>query len=92
MAYKVRLTQPAEADAYAAYEYIRDLAPFSAEPWLIGLFQAIETLSDFPARCPVIPEATELAYDARQLLYGKRTGTYVSVKSRPPVLPSLFNG
>ena len=76
MAYKVRLTAPAEADAYAAFERIREVAPRSAEKWLRGLFAAIQTLEEMPARCSLIPEATELAHPARQLLYGKRTGIY----------------
>ncbi len=38
MAYSVKLTAPAEADAYKAFEYIREDAPERAEEWLIGLF------------------------------------------------------
>ncbi len=34
MAYKVSLTGPAEADAYAAFERIREVAPHSAARWL----------------------------------------------------------
>jgi len=76
MAYRVRLTTHAEADAYAAFERIREVAPRSAEKWLRGLFAAIRTLEDMPARCSLIPEAYELGYPARQLLYGRRTGIY----------------
>jgi plasmid stabilization system protein ParE len=76
MAYKVRLTAPAEADAYAAFERIREAAPYRAVKWLRDLFAAIATLADMPARCPLIPEADELGYPARHLLYGRRTGLY----------------
>ncbi len=76
MAYKVSLTSPAEADAYRAFERIREVAPASAEKWLRGLFAAIATLAEMPERCPVIPEADELGHLARHLLYGKRTGQY----------------
>src|SRR4051794_6419347 len=76
MAYKVKLTAAAEADAYAAYEFIRDLSPRSAEKWLRELFLAIFTLEEMPARCPFITEADEIGKPLRQLLYGKRTGTY----------------
>ncbi len=76
MAYKVRLTAPAEFDAYTAFERIREAAPRSAEKWLHGLFAAIQTLEEMPARCLFIPEVDELGYPARQLLYGKRTGIY----------------
>ena len=76
MAYTVSLTARAEADAYAAFERIRAVAPASAARWLTGLFAAIRTLADMPARCPVIPEADELGRPVRHLLYGKRTGVY----------------
>ena len=76
MAYTVSLTALAEADAYAAFERIRAVAPASAARWLTGLFAAIWTLADMPARCPVIPEADELGSPVRHLLYGKRTGIY----------------
>ena len=45
-----------------------------AEKWLIRLFQAILSLDQLPSRCPVIPEAKELGYPARHLLFGKGNG------------------
>jgi hypothetical protein len=47
-----------------------------AEKWLVRLFMAIDTLSQNPARCSVIPEAEELGFSARHLLYGKGRGLY----------------
>ena len=76
MAYTVSLTALAEADAYAAFERIREVAPASAARWLTDLFAAIRTLADLPARCPLIPEADELGSPVRHLLYGKRSGVY----------------
>ena len=76
MTYEVKLTAPAEADAYAAYEYIRELSPGRAENWLRELFHAIFTLGEMPSRCPLISEAEDIGHPLRQLLYGKRTGTY----------------
>jgi len=76
MAYTVSLTAPAEADAYAAFERIREVAPYRAVKWLRDLFAAIATLADMPARCPLIPEADELGYSVRHLLYGRRTSIY----------------
>lgn len=67
---------PAEADIQTAYEYIRDLSHSRAETWLNELFQAIFTLEEMPARCPLIPETEEIGQPLRHLLYGKRTGTY----------------
>jgi plasmid stabilization system protein ParE len=76
MAYAVSLTAIAEADAYVAFERIREVAPASAATWLAGLFAAIRTLADLPARCPMIPEADEFGRPVRHLLYGKRTSVY----------------
>jgi plasmid stabilization system protein ParE len=76
MAYRVSLTALAEADAYKAFERIRDISPGRAEKWLWDLFAAIQTLDEMPTRCPVIAEADALDHPARQLLYGKRTSTY----------------
>ncbi len=71
MAFRVSLSAPAESDAYAAFEHIRDVAPMRAEEWLVQLFQVISTLEKMPARCAIIPEAKEVGFTARHLLYGK---------------------
>ena len=76
MAYRVSLSTPAENDAYAAFERIREAAPLHTEKWLVRLFMAIGSLQESPARCPVIPEAAELGFPARHLLYGKGRGVY----------------
>ena len=76
MAYRVSLAAPAEADAYAAFERIRAVAPLHAEKWLTRLFEAIFSLDKLPTRCPVIPEAKELGFPARHLLYGRGNGVY----------------
>jgi plasmid stabilization system protein ParE len=76
MAWQVSLSAAAEADAYAAFERIREAAPDRAEKWLSLLFAAIFSLDSNPARCPVIREAPELGFTARHLLYGKGRGVY----------------
>ena len=76
MAYAVRLTAPAEADAAQAFEWIREVTPQRAERWLQALFAAIMTLAEMPARCPLIPEAEEIGHPARQLIFGRRTAAY----------------
>jgi hypothetical protein len=53
MTYRVSLTAPAESDAYAAFERIREAAPMRAEKWLTGLFKAILSLETLAARCLV---------------------------------------
>jgi toxin ParE1/3/4 len=76
MAYRVSLAAPGEADAYTTFERIRAAAPLHAERWLARLFEAILSLDRLPTRCPVVPEAKELGFPARHLLYGKANGVY----------------
>ena len=76
MAYTVSLTATAEADVHAAFARIQQVAPARATRWLTGLFAAIRTLADMPARCPMIPEAATLGHPVRHLLYGQRTSVY----------------
>jgi len=47
-----------------------------AERWLTRLFEAVFSLEEMPARCPVIPEAQELGFTAHHLLFGKGRGVY----------------
>jgi plasmid stabilization system protein ParE len=76
MAYRVSLTAPAEDDAYAAFERIREAAPLQAEKWLNRLFEAVASLDEMPTRCPVISESPELGFTAHHLLFGKGHGVY----------------
>jgi plasmid stabilization system protein ParE len=76
MAYRVSLSAPAETDANAAFERVREAAPTHAEKWLAALFWAIFSLEQVPARCPIIAEAEELGYPVPHLLYGKGRGMY----------------
>ena len=71
MAYRVELTALAEADAYAAFDYIKQHVPDSAQKWLQGLFLAISSLSEMPTRCTLIFEAKEIGLLIRQHLYGR---------------------
>src|SRR5271154_5563203 len=76
MAFRVSLSAPAEADAYAAFERIHAASPLYAERWLTRLFEAIFSLARLPSRCLLVPEAKELGFPARHLLYGKGNGVY----------------
>src|ERR1700677_619104 len=79
MGYRGSLSDTAITDAYAAFERIREAAPLHSEAWLTGLFEAILSLDEIPARCPVIPETGQLGFPARQLLHGKGRGVYLSI-------------
>jgi plasmid stabilization system protein ParE len=76
MVYRVDVSDLAEREAYEAYESLRQYSEASATRWLTGLFVALSSLEEMPKRCPIIREAEQIGREIRQLLYGKRTGTY----------------
>lgn len=76
MTYRVIIQPTAEAELDAAYRRIRARAPAAADRWFHGIVEAINTLQDFPARCPLAPENGHFAEEIRQLLYGRRRDRY----------------
>lgn len=76
MNYQIIIQPPAQADIERAYLWMLDRAPMSAAAWYNGLQQAIDTLQNFPQRCPIAPEDEYFAEEIRHLLYGRRSSIY----------------
>lgn len=76
MEYRFRFAPQAVADAEEAYGWIAQQSPVRAARWYTKLFEAIETLKTNPSRCSLAPESDAFDEEIRQLLYGKRRGTY----------------
>ena len=76
MIYRVIIQPNAEAELDAAYTYRHARAPQAAARWLAGLVEAINSLEQFPARCPLAPENGHFAEEIRQLLYGTRRDVF----------------
>lgn len=76
MRYDVDFTEQAQADAREAYRWIAEDSLERAAEWYQGLVEAIDSLEQFPQRCPLAPENTDFKEDIRQLFYGKRGGVY----------------
>ena len=69
--YRVRITAAAQRDVKSIHDYIAESAPRTADKWIGELDRQIQTLEQFPTRCAVIPEATELGRQYRHLIYGR---------------------
>ncbi len=70
MSYRVLITLPARRDLRDAFGWIARSSPRRAQVWLRGARQAIQTLADFPRRCPLAPGDGDSDLEIRQLLYG----------------------
>jgi plasmid stabilization system protein ParE len=56
MTHHVIIQSQAEAEIEAVYLWKRDNAPQAAARWFAGIVEAINSLDQFPARCPLAPE------------------------------------
>jgi plasmid stabilization system protein ParE len=76
MTYHVIIQPQAEAEIEAAYLWRRERAPQAAARWFAEIVEAINTLEQFPGRCPLAPEHAHFAEEIRQLLFGRRNDVY----------------
>lgn len=77
MAYRVRVSRSAKADADDAYVWMKEkYSEAQAVRWFNGLADAVNSLAEFSGRCPLAPESEEIGRELRQLLYGKRSAAY----------------
>src|SRR4051794_31610745 len=70
MKYAIAISEAAEAEAEAIYLWLLRRSPQRAATWYEGLLAAINSLADFPRRCPVARENARFDQEIRQLLYG----------------------
>jgi plasmid stabilization system protein ParE len=75
--YRVVVTARANADAIQAFRWKTEHSARAAARWYAGLEKAIAELSQFPERHPIAEEESErLGMTLRQMIYGKKPGTY----------------
>lgn len=77
MAFRVELSDQAQRDISAIYDWLRSQqAGDAGERWFRALRTAIGSLADVPTRCPLAAEDRDASVEVRQLLYGRRPHTY----------------
>ncbi len=68
--YLVEITRVAEYDIRSIFEYISRDSPNAAIKWVEEVERQINSLEEFPRRCPIIPEVEKLGEKYRHLIYG----------------------
>ena|SRR3990172_3914933 len=76
MKHRVVIQPSAKAELRDAYRWYYNQSPTAADRWLDKLLKAIDTLKTHPERCALAPENDAFDETIRQLLYGKKRGTY----------------
>ncbi len=77
MAFRVEITEEAEADGKGILEWL--MAQHADEAglrWFRRLERAIGSLSEMPHRCLLAPENRDFPCEVRQLFYGRKPHVY----------------
>jgi plasmid stabilization system protein ParE len=70
MSFEVTILDEAQEDIDRIYGWIASEAPDAALDWYMATYQAIETLKDFPERCPLVEDADPKGIPIRMLIRG----------------------
>lgn len=68
--YRVEITKTAESDIQEIFQYITTDHETAAKKLIKEVEHQINSLEQFPVRCPVIPESRELGKEYRHIIYG----------------------
>ena len=69
MKYSVLITPAAQEELLEVFAYIYRDAPGAAEQWLAKIYKKIDTLEDFPTRCPIAPDSEHIGEELRHLIF-----------------------
>ena len=68
--YRVDITKVAESDIWDIFRYVASDNESSAKKLITEIERQIDSLEQFPLRCPVIPESQDLGTEYRHIIYG----------------------
>jgi len=71
MSYRVIVETPARIEIEEALTWMSQHSPERAALWYFDLEEAIDSLRNFPARCPLASESRTFKEEIRHLLFGK---------------------
>jgi toxin ParE1/3/4 len=84
--FKVEITRSAESDLAEIFHYIAADNRPNAIRFISEIELQIGTLSRFPLRCPIVPEALDIEREYRHLLYGNYRTIFRVASSRVIIL------
>ena len=68
--YRVEITNVAELDILQIFQYVASDNQTAAMKLVSEIERQIDSLEQFPLRCPVIPESRDLGRESRHIIYG----------------------
>jgi toxin ParE1/3/4 len=80
--FSVDVTSTAEADIAEIWDYLAQAKPEAATAFVLRLEEQINTLENFPERCPLVPENELLGTAYRHLVYGNYRTIFKIIEAR----------
>jgi plasmid stabilization system protein ParE len=71
MSYKVEITEKAQEETRNAIRWIAQYSMEKAALWHFELMEKVESLENFPTRCPLAPESEIHGKEIRHLIFDK---------------------
>jgi plasmid stabilization system protein ParE len=68
--FRIEFTDVADMEVQDVFLWLLGRSPEQAGRWQAGLERAVDSLGQFPTRCPLAPESGAFDVPVRQLLYG----------------------
>ncbi len=69
MSFKVVVEKEAEEDLKTAASWIAQHSPDKAVLWYFDATESIESLENFPTRCPLAPESKQFGAEIRHMIF-----------------------
>lgn len=88
--YHVEITRIAESDIKDIFDYILKDKKLAATKWIKEIERQIDSLGNFPLRCPIIPEEQDLGGKYRHFIYGNYR-TIFKVKGKEVIIMRVIH-
>ena len=89
--FQVEITATAQSDIQEIFQYIAVDNQTAANNLFWEIEKQIDSLEQFPLRCPVIPESFELGVEYRHIIYGHYR-TIFRVESSKVIILRIIHG
>jgi toxin ParE1/3/4 len=89
--FQVEITAAAQSDIQEIFQYIAADNQTAANNLILEIEKQIDSLEQFPLRCPVIPESFELGVEYRHVIYGYYR-TIFRVESSRVIILRIIHG
>jgi toxin ParE1/3/4 len=89
--FRVEITATAQSDIQEIFQYIAADNQMAANNLIGEIEKQIDSLEQFPLRCPVIPESFELGVEYRHIIYGHYR-TIFRVESSRVIILRIIHG